>query len=167
MSKYEGRNKDSSVVTLGRETRFNGLLKFNETLRIQGQFTGTIEAGGILIVDKDAVVDADHINVDSLTVYGEVTGDVRAVDKVDMMSGAKVRGDITAARLRLADGVLFEGQCSMTGVDEEVEIFSRPVEEIKAELLRSQTRPQRQDVARQDAARQDVARQDAARQKAN
>jgi len=135
MSKYEGKRKDSPVVTLGKETRFTGLLKFKETLRIQGQFKGTIEAGGELIVDKDAVVDADHINVDSLTVYGDVKGDVFAVDKVDMMTGAKVRGDISAARLRLADGVLFEGQCTMTGVDEEVEIFSRPIEDIKAELL--------------------------------
>jgi cytoskeletal protein CcmA (bactofilin family) len=137
MSKYEGKRKVSSVVTLGRETLFHGLLKFRETLRIQGQFTGTIEAGGDLIVEKDAVVKADHLNVDSLTVYGDVTGDVYAADKVDMMTGAKVRGDITSARLRMADGVLFEGQCSMTGVDEEVEIFSRPVEDIKAELART------------------------------
>jgi len=143
MSKYDGKRKDSSfVVTLGRETKFNGMLKFKETLRIQGQFKGTIEAGGDLIVDKDAVVEADHINVDSLTVFGDVTGDIFAVDKVDMMTGAKVRGDITAARLRLADGVLFDGQCSMTGVDEEVEIFSRPVEDIKAELLNAGNREQ-------------------------
>jgi cytoskeletal protein CcmA (bactofilin family) len=137
MSKYEGKRKDSPLVTLGRETRFNGLLKFRETLRIQGQFKGTIESGGDLIVDNDAVVEVDHLNVDSLTVHGDVTGNVYAADKVDMMSGAKVRGDITAARLRLADGVLFEGQCSMTGVDEEIEIFSRPIEDIKAELTRS------------------------------
>jgi cytoskeletal protein CcmA (bactofilin family) len=135
MSKYDGKRKDTHVVTLGRETKFNGMLKFKETLRIQGQFKGTIEAGGDLVVDKDAVVEADHINVDSLTVYGDVTGDIFAVDKVDMMTGAKMRGDIKAARLRLADGVLFDGQCSMTGVEGEVEIFSRPIEDIKAELL--------------------------------
>jgi cytoskeletal protein CcmA (bactofilin family) len=54
-----------------------------------------------------------------------------------MMTGAKVQGDVTAARLRIADGVLFEGQCSMINVDKEVELFSRPSEEIKAELVRS------------------------------
>jgi len=149
MSKYEGKRKDSPVVTLGKETKFHGLLKFKETLQIRGQFTGTIESGGDLIVDKDAVVEVDHLNVDSLTVYGDVTGDVFATDKVDMMTGAKVRGDITAARLRLADGVLFEGQCSMTGVDEEIEIFSRPIEDIKAELARSG--PARQNSSHQNA----------------
>jgi len=137
MSKQEEKRKGPSVVVLGKETSFNGVLRFKETLRVMGKFEGTIEASGALVVDKDAEVDADRITVSSLVVYGSVTGNVYALDKVDMMSGAKVKGDVSAARLRIADGVLFEGQCSMTSADKEVEIFSRPTEEIKAELLRS------------------------------
>ncbi|MDR1575142.1 MAG: polymer-forming cytoskeletal protein [Treponema sp.] len=136
MSKQEGKNKDAAVVVLGKSTRFNGVLKFRETLRLQGKFRGTIEATGVLIVDKGAVVEADRITVSSLTVYGTVVGAVHAIDKVDMFSGAEVHGDITAARLRIADGVLFEGQCSMTTADKDVEIFSRSAEEIRAELQR-------------------------------
>jgi len=135
--KQENRKKESAVVIFGKQTSFNGRLKFHETLMVRGKFKGTIDAEGALIVDKDAVVDADRIMVSSLTVYGTVIGNIHAVDKVDMMSGAKVQGDVIAARLRIADGVLFEGQCSMTSVDKEVEIFSRPIEEIKAELLRA------------------------------
>jgi len=59
------------------------------------------------------------------------------MDKVDMMSGARVHGDVNAARLRIADGVLFEGKCKMTNVEKDVEIFHRPVEEIKADLQRT------------------------------
>jgi cytoskeletal protein CcmA (bactofilin family) len=137
MPKTEGKKKEGArVVILGANTAFNGFLRFKETLKIQGKFRGTIEATGALIVDKGAVVEADRISVSALTVYGTVVGAVRAIDKVDMLSGAEVHGDITAARLRIADGVLFEGQCSMTGVDRDVEIFSRPTEEIKAELQR-------------------------------
>jgi cytoskeletal protein CcmA (bactofilin family) len=138
MAKVDGKRKDgSSVVVFGDTTSFNGFLRFKETLCIQGRFKGTIEATGALIVDKGAVVEADHISVSSLIVYGTVVGAVQALDKIDLLSGAEVRGDISAARLRIADGVLFEGQCSMTGVEKEVEIFSRPTEEIKAELQRS------------------------------
>jgi cytoskeletal protein CcmA (bactofilin family) len=137
MPKTEGKKKEGArVVVLGASTAFNGFLRFKETLKIQGKFRGTIEATGALIVDKGAVVEADRISVSALTVYGTVVGAVRAIDKVDMLSGAEVHGDVTAARLRIADGVLFEGQCSMTGVDRDVEIFSRPTEEIKAELQR-------------------------------
>jgi len=137
MPKREGKKKDADMVVLGKTTIFTGILKFNTTLRIQGCFRGTIEAEGALIVDKDAVVEADHIMVSSLTVYGHISGTVYAMDKVDMHSGARVHGDVSAARLRIADGVLFEGKCKMTGVDKDVEIFHRPTEEIKADLQRT------------------------------
>jgi cytoskeletal protein CcmA (bactofilin family) len=127
--------KDSSLLVIFSETTsFDGFLKFKESLCIKGKFHGTIEGQGALVVDKGAVVEADHISVTSLTVYGTVVGMVRAVDKVDLLSGAELHGDLTTARFRIADGVLFEGQCNMTGVDKEIEIFSRPAEEIKAEL---------------------------------
>jgi cytoskeletal protein CcmA (bactofilin family) len=137
MTKIDGKRKDSvPAVIFGANTSFSGSLHFKETLCIQGTFKGTIDATGALIVDKGAVVEADHIAVTSLIVYGTVVGAVHAMDKIDMLPGAEVRGNMTAARLRIADGVLFEGLCSMTGVEKEVEIFSRPTEEIKAELRR-------------------------------
>jgi cytoskeletal protein CcmA (bactofilin family) len=130
------KTDNSEIVVLGKTTSFTGILKFETTVRIQGSFKGTIEASGALIVDKDATVEADHITVSSLTVYGSISGTVHAVDKVDMMSGAKVHGDVSASRLRIADGVLFEGKCKMTSVEKDVEIFQRPIEEIKTDLQR-------------------------------
>jgi cytoskeletal protein CcmA (bactofilin family) len=133
-----GKKKEKKeIVILGKTTSFTGVLKFNTTLKIQGNFKGTIEASGDLIVDKDAVVETDRITVSSLTVYGHVSGAVYASDKVDMMGGAKVQGDVSAAKLRIADGVIFEGKCKMTNVEKNIEIFQRPTEEIKADLQRS------------------------------
>ena len=137
MPKREYKKKEKGeLVVLGKTTRFTGIIRFDTTLKIQGSFRGTIEAAGDLIIDKDAVVDTDHITVSSLTVYGSISGNVQAHDKVDMMSGARVHGDVSAARLRIADGVLFEGKCKMTNVEKDIEIFHRPVEEIKADLQR-------------------------------
>jgi len=138
MPKRETKKRDKTgTVVLGRTTSFTGVLKFNTTLKIQGSFRGTIDAKGDLIVDKEAVVDADYITVNSLTVFGSISGTVQALNKVDMMSGAKVQGDVSAARLRIADGVLFEGKCKMTNVEKDIEIFHRPVEEIKMDLQRA------------------------------
>ena len=137
MTKTDAKKKENSrVVVFGNSTSFNGHLRFRESLCIQGKFKGTIEASGDLIVDKGAVVEADRISVASLVVYGTVNATVHATDKIDMFPGAEVHGNLTAARLRIADGVLFEGQCNMTGINKDVEIFSRPTEEIKAELQR-------------------------------
>ena len=135
MPKIESRGarRDAKVI-FGSGTNFNGVLHFSETLCIQGKFTGTIDAQGALIVDRGAVVEADRIAVNSLTVYGTVVGAINATDKIDMMSGARVQGDVVAARLRIADEVLFEGRCTMLQAEDEVDIFSRSTEEIKAEL---------------------------------
>jgi len=141
MPKRDGKKREKGeTVVLGKTTGFTGLLKFKTTLRIQGSFRGTIEAEGDLIVDKEAVVEADHITVSSLTVFGSISGTVHALNKVDMMSGAKVHGDVTASKLRIADGVLFEGKCKMTNIDKDIEIFHRPTEEIKADLQRANVR---------------------------
>ncbi|MDR0389248.1 MAG: polymer-forming cytoskeletal protein [Spirochaetaceae bacterium] len=130
------KKETTPTVVFGNTTSFNGYLRFKETLKIQGKFKGTIDAKGALIVDKGAVVETDRITVSSLIVYGTVSGSIYASGTVDMLPGAEVRGDVKAVRLRIADGVLFEGQCSMTSTEKDVEIFSRPAEEIKAELQR-------------------------------
>jgi len=141
MSKKDGKKKEKvEAVILGKSTSFTGILRFGTTLKIQGVFKGTIDATGDLIVDKEAIVEADHITVNSLTIYGSISGTVHAVNKVDMMSGAKVTGDVSAARLRIADGVLFEGKCKMTNIEKDIEIFHRPTEEIKADLQRTNAR---------------------------
>jgi cytoskeletal protein CcmA (bactofilin family) len=130
----EEKKKNPEPVVLAKTTVFNGVLRFSKSVWIQGKFTGTIDATGDLTVDKGAVVDVDRINVSSLFVLGKVTGNIYAEDKIDLGTGAEVSGDISARRFRIADGVLFEGQCSMIDVDKEIDIFSHSQDEIKHEL---------------------------------
>ncbi|TCW62522.1 polymer-forming cytoskeletal protein [Treponema sp. J25] len=127
--------REEQVTTFGKGTRFAGVLRFKKTLCIQGAFQGTIKGEGSLVIDKDAHVEVNELSVSSLIVRGFLKGRIFAVDKVDMLPGATVIGDVTTGRLRIADNVSFEGQCIMTGIDEQhLEIFSRPTEDIKAEL---------------------------------
>lgn len=135
--KPESRKPQLRIVTLSDTTSLKGVLRFKETLCIRGKFNGTISANpGNLIVDKGAVVEADSIDVTNITVHGTVEAPVRAEDKIDLYGGAKVHGDLVAGRLRIADGVIFEGKCSMIDADKDIEIFARPTAEIKAELRR-------------------------------
>jgi cytoskeletal protein CcmA (bactofilin family) len=135
MKEQDNRAEGETVTVFGPETVFEGILKFKETLHIRGRFKGTIEATGALVVEKEAEVVTDRISVASLVIAGKVTGTINALDKVEMLTGSIVHGDVVTSRLRIADGVLFEGRCSMTGIDGDVEIFARPTQEIKKELL--------------------------------
>jgi cytoskeletal protein CcmA (bactofilin family) len=129
-------NKIKQPVIFAKTTSFNGVLRFSEAVCMRGKFTGTIDASGELTVDKGAEVKADKINIDSLTVFGKVHADIFAKNKVDIMTGAEVVGNISARKLRIADGVLFDGRCSMIDADKEIDIFTHSQDEIKQYLIR-------------------------------
>jgi cytoskeletal protein CcmA (bactofilin family) len=46
-------------------------------------------------------------------VGGSVTGNVTASDRVDLLTGGKLVGDVKAARVTIADGAVFKGNVDM------------------------------------------------------
>jgi cytoskeletal protein CcmA (bactofilin family) len=117
-------------TTLGKETNFSGVLKFRESLKIDGKFEGEIESPGFLFIDNGAVVKA-NIKVGSVVVGGVVRGNIEASERLEMLATGRVFGNIRTAKLNIADGVVFEGKCEMIKNPEVVNIFSAPVEQIK------------------------------------
>lgn len=101
------------ATTLGKETSFSGTLRFKDSLRIKGKFEGEIDSLGRLVIDADAVVNARRIRASSVVVGGVVHGDIEAADRLEMLPSAKVYGNVRTSKLRIADGVVFEGTCEM------------------------------------------------------
>ena len=114
MARHKNDSPDYVVATtLGAETSFKGTLRFRDSLRIRGSFEGDIDATGRLYIDGDATVNARRIVATSVVIGGTVRGDIDAPDRVEMLPSAKVYGNVRTARLRIADGVVFEGSCEM------------------------------------------------------
>jgi cytoskeletal protein CcmA (bactofilin family) len=101
---------------LGRGSEFEGKLTFEGTVRIDGKFTGTIVTGDVLVVGEGARVNAE-ITCGTIIVHGEINGNVRAKNAIELHHPAKVRGNLEATSLMIEKGVIFEGQCKMEGVD--------------------------------------------------
>jgi cytoskeletal protein CcmA (bactofilin family) len=118
------------VTTLGKETNFNGILRFKESLKIDGRFEGEIESPGFLYIENGATVTAD-IKVGAVVIGGVVRGNIEASDRLEMLATGKVFGNIRTAKLNIADGVVFEGKCEMIKEPGAVDIFSGSVEQIK------------------------------------
>lgn len=89
-----------------------GDLSFEETFRIDGRFEGKIRSGGELILGDDADVNAE-MEVGRLSVNGKLKGSVQATERVELLGGARVLGDISTPVLRIEEGAHFEGSCQM------------------------------------------------------
>ena len=129
----EGEKRNFTV--LGSETEFDGVLEFTDDLKINGRFSGTIIAEGNLEIDKGATCTVDKMSANSIIISGTVTGDIEAAERVEMCSGSKVKGNVTTARLRIADNVDFEGQVTMLDKEPDVDLFSVASEEFKQSLI--------------------------------
>jgi len=112
-SEYSDIKEGEKVETiLSNSTTFNGVLRFSSSLKIEGSYKGTIESGGFLIVGENAKVRA-NIKAQSIVIAGEVKGDVEASERLEMLPTGKLYGNIKTKKLKMADGVIFEGKCEM------------------------------------------------------
>lgn len=107
---YHNEYKDVSI--LAKDTDFNGTIQFRNPVQINGKFKGKIITESVLVVSEEAYVEGD-IKSDVVILAGTVKGDVHAIQKVDILSSGKLYGNITTKKLRIADGVVFDGTCKM------------------------------------------------------
>lgn len=103
---------DREVTVVGKGTEFEGKLTFEGEVRVAGRFNGEIFSKDRLQVDPGAKVQAE-ITVGTMVVYGEVVGNIRASQVVELKANARVRGNIETPALVIEKGVIFEGSCKM------------------------------------------------------
>lgn len=105
---------DESMVdtVLAEDINFKGTMKFSKSLMIKGRFEGEIDATGHLIIGENAVIQAT-IKAGDITNFGEIIGNVEAIEKLEMFNNAKLTGDIVSPELFIESGCLFNGNCKM------------------------------------------------------
>ncbi len=132
------RRMDSSYKTrtvLGEETKFKGILKFEDSLKIDGYFEGAIESPGFLMVESGSEVVAD-INVGVLVVGGLIRGDVSASERLEVLPGGSILGNIRCTNLIMAENTGFQGDCEMLSDPSGIDIFSVPLDRLKKNIQR-------------------------------
>ncbi len=97
---------------IGVGTSVRGTLMVAGTLRIEGEFEGDILNCERLEIGEHGVMRSD-VEVKSAIIQGRVHGNVRALGVIEMKSGSRVEGDVTAASVVMEPGVFFTGRCTM------------------------------------------------------
>ena len=98
---------------LSQDIDFSGTLNFEKPFLIRGRLSGDIIARGILVVDEEAVVEA-NINASKVIIRGSVKGNVLASEKVEVTITGKLVGNVTAPEIFMETGCIFNGRCTMT-----------------------------------------------------
>jgi len=96
--------------SLGTDTSISGRLSFTGPTRIDGRLRGEVRANELLVVGEDAIVEG-IVRAAQLVVLGEVRGDVRDADHVEIAPGGRLMGTVEAQSLVVRPGGYLDGDC--------------------------------------------------------
>ena len=109
----QGGGSSSKICTiLGENASFNGTLRFEGAVRIDGKFEGEIKTDGDVIIGKKGEVRAG-ITAGCVIIGGRVEGDVIASRRLELQSQSQLVGNVKTSNLVVGEGVLLQGNCSI------------------------------------------------------
>ena len=120
---------------LGDGSRFKGTVECEGTVRIDGKVDGKVLARDSVIVGETGIIKAD-IMAPNIVIGGKVTGNVTAENRLELLSGAQLYGDIQTPILAIAEGVVFQGNCNMNGKVEPKEKMKTEGEAIEVKKIK-------------------------------
>ena len=97
---------------LDNGTNVTGELDFAGTLRIDGNFHGSIGTGDFLVIGEHAIVHAD-IKAGEVEIHGQVFGRIEAKRRVEISATGRVRADIHTPVLSMMPGSTLDGRIQM------------------------------------------------------
>ena len=97
---------------------FTGNIKIKKSFMIRGKVNGSIDSVSDLVVDSDAVVNAD-IKAERVLIRGKVKGNVVGNKLIFVTASGSLDGDITTGKVVLEPGCNFSGKCTMVKIENE------------------------------------------------
>jgi cytoskeletal protein CcmA (bactofilin family) len=98
---------------IGAGTRIDGDISFRGGLRIDGEVRGNVRAEGdehsTLVVSEHARIDGE-VTVSHVVINGTVIGPVRSAEFLELLSRARVTGDVEYNALELHLGAVVSGR---------------------------------------------------------
>ena len=107
-----GRMTPSSALSsarIGTSLTIKGSVAGEEDLQIDGKVEGPVTIRGRLTVGCSGQLSAG-VTARELAVYGKVSGNVDARERVEIKRDGAVLGDIQTARISIEDGAIFKGR---------------------------------------------------------
>ncbi len=104
--------KKEVVAFFGAGVECIGEIWYEGNVQIDGRLEGTIHTKGTLLIGDRAVVKA-KIEAGTVICKGKIQGDVVAKESIKLLSPGLIDGTMSAPRLSVENGGVFNGRVSM------------------------------------------------------
>jgi cytoskeletal protein CcmA (bactofilin family) len=99
-----------SLACIGGSLEIKGRITADEDLQIDGNVEGPVSIRGHrLTIGRSGQLNSE-VTARELVVFGKITGNINATDRVEIKKDGAVIGDIQTARISIEDGAVFKGR---------------------------------------------------------
>lgn len=102
-----------TVAIIGQATFIRGSVRGDGDLNVAGRIEGNIELSGEVVFEESALIKSS-VSARRIVVRGAIAGDLTATEAIVLEAGARVVGDLSAARVSIDEGALFRGRIEMS-----------------------------------------------------
>ncbi len=107
-----GQDKDGNQTIIGKTVTVKGDILGSEQLVVEGTVEGRISIETTVLIREGGLVKAD-VDANNINIAGGVVGNIVVKDKIEIVSGGYVLGDIRTPRLIVNDGASVKGTIDM------------------------------------------------------
>lgn len=114
--KSQSATSDDVETIVGPSVHVEGDLSSSGNIVVKGTVTGSVNTTKLLTVEKGAKIVA-NVKAGSAVVAGEIKGNVKIKESLELTSTSKVLGDMSVKTLTVEPGAMIYGKVTMPGVD--------------------------------------------------
>ncbi|WP_274361848.1 bactofilin family protein [Paenibacillus thermotolerans] len=113
---FKGKRVDINATDtlIGEGSVFEGKIKSEASLRIEGQMIGDIECGGDVTIGESGKAKS-NIAARNVIIAGVVNGNVTAKGTLTITAKGQLYGNTAAQTLVISEGAVFQGMSKMEG----------------------------------------------------
>ena len=105
-------NNSASCCILEKDSSFKGEFKSECDFRVDGNFEGSIETNGKVVIGKNGRIEGTVVCF-SADIEGSITGTLHVEDLLSIRSTGEVTGDVVISKLVVESGAIFNAKSSM------------------------------------------------------
>lgn len=109
-------NKEQEITQIGNSITIKGDILGKSDVRVAGNVNGSVNIEGDLVIERTGRIEGE-IRVTSSVIAGTVKGNIDCSGKLVLENSSKFIGNIKTKQLIIQEGAIFQGNCSMGGVE--------------------------------------------------
>ena len=99
-------------TSIGENSEFTGSFSGGGNIVVRGHVKGESDACGVVVIAETGCWDGKLV-ADSVIVAGTVTGDIVAREKIELLSGCKIMGNLSSPVIAIETGAVHKGHMDM------------------------------------------------------